>query len=57
MKKEYVNPAIEVMRMETVNMLAESLGKNSTDKVNDSDKPSFLGRGSGSNDFWDDDEE
>lgn len=57
MKKEYINPAIEIVKIETIHMIADSGtegpqalgGGEETDNVND-----LLSRRGG---FWDDEEE
>ena len=43
MKKIYSTPNVEVIKIGTVQMLADSLGKSSTDPVNPSG-PNVLGR-------------
>lgn len=57
MKKTYINPSIEVVRIQTVGMLADSLtmGVNKSDEKAVTDINDLLGRGDDGD--WEDDEE
>ena len=57
MKKQYVCPAINMVRVEMTQMIAAStLQKNSTKKLGDGDEGLFLGRETGSGNLWDDED-
>ena len=56
MKKEYVSPAIFTMRVETVSMIAASLGKGE-ETLGDADYEKYhVSRETGSGNLWDDED-
>ena len=52
MKKTYMNPTTDIVRVETQQMIAQSLGVNSSETIKDTNK--ILSRQGGA---WDDDED
>ena len=52
MKKTYMNPTTDIVRVETQQMIAQSMGVNSSETISDTNK--ILSRQGGA---WDDDED
>jgi len=44
MKKNYIYPTVDITRVETISMIAQSLELNTTETLNDDDEELFLSR-------------
>ena len=57
MKKNYINPTVDITRVETISMIAQSLELNTTETLTDDDEELFLSRQDKRKGVWGDEDE